>query len=297
MRKEKIWIYIAAVLATFFWGFSFVWFKQAIVVYKPLTIVFIRLVIASVLLSGYIALFKKGQKIAPKDIKLFFLLAFFEPFCYFLGESFGLTYVSATIGSIIIATIPLFTPFFSYMIIKERLTIYGIVGLVISFAGVLLIVTGDYSGVTTIKGVLLMFFAVFSAICYGIVVKKLTVTYSAFTIVKWQNLIGLFMFLPIFLIFEYSHFISVKPGFGVIFTIIKLAVFASTLAFILIAFVIKKIGLINANIFANLIPVFTVVIAYFILKEPLDVKRIAGVLIVICGLFVSQVPQLMKRKI
>jgi drug/metabolite transporter (DMT)-like permease len=103
-------------------------------------------------------------------------------------------------------------------------------------------------------------------------------------------------FLPLFFIFEFPHFLSVKPNLSVIVLILKLAIFASTLAFILITYVIKKIGLINANIFANLIPVFTAVIAYFILKESFDLKKIIGILVVICGLFISQIPQFAKDK-
>jgi len=81
-----------------------------------------------------------------------------------------------------------------------------------------------------------------------------------------------------------------------IITIVKLAILPSTVSFILIAYVIKKIGLINANIFANLIPVFTVVIAFYVLKESLELQKIMGILIVICGLLISQIPQLIKEK-
>jgi len=296
MKINKIWVYLAAILATLFWGFSFVWFKQAFLVYKPITVVFLRLVIASLFLSIYIKITDKTQSIARKDFKSFLLLAFFEPFCYFMGESFGLTYVSATVAAIIIATIPLFTPFFTFFLIKEKITIHGIIGVIISFFGVLFIVMKDYSGASTIKGVILMFIAVFSAISYGILVKKLTVRYSGFTIVKWQNLFGMIYFLPVFLIFESSHFLSVKPDLSVIIVIFKLAILPSTVSFILIAYVIKKIGLINANIFANLIPVFTAVIAYYVLKESLELQKIIGILIVICGLFISQIPKFKKEK-
>jgi len=296
MKIDKIWIYLAAILATLFWGFSFVWFKQAFLVYKPITVVFLRLVISSFFLIIYIKITSKTQRIARKDFKSFLLLAFFEPFCYFMGESFGLTFVSATVAAIIIATIPLFTPFFTYFFIKEKITIYGIIGLIISFFGVLLIVIKDYSSTSTIKGVILMFIAVFSAVSFGIIVKKLTIRYSVFTIVKWQNLLGILYFLPFFIIFEGSHFLSVKPNLSVIITIVKLAVFCSTLAFILMIYVIKKIGLINANIFANLIPAFTAVIAFYVLKESLEIQKIIGIIIVICGLFISQIPQLIKEK-
>jgi len=55
-------------------------------------------------------------------------------------------------------------------------------------------------------------------------------------------------------------------------------------------------GLINANIFANLIPVFTAVIAYYVLKESFKILKIIGILIVICGLFISQIPQFKRGK-
>ena len=100
MKIDKIWVYTAATLAALFWGFSFVWFKQAFLVYRPITIVFLRLVIASILLNIFIKISGKTQSVTRKDLKLFMLLAFFEPFCYFLGESFGLTFISATIGAI-----------------------------------------------------------------------------------------------------------------------------------------------------------------------------------------------------
>ena len=52
----------------------------------------------------------------------FYLLSFFEPFCYFLGESYGMRYISSTLGSIIIATIPIFTPFLVFIFHKKKIS-------------------------------------------------------------------------------------------------------------------------------------------------------------------------------
>ena len=49
------------------------------------------------------------------------MLALFEPFLYFLGESFGLTYVSATVGSVLISTIPVFATIGAWLIFREKL--------------------------------------------------------------------------------------------------------------------------------------------------------------------------------
>ena len=87
-----------------------------------------------------------------------------------------------------------------------------------------------------------------------------------------------------------------KLPFKGIILIVKLATLPSTVSFIFIVYFIKKMGLINANIFANIIPVFTAIIAYFVLKESFDLKKIIGIVVVICGLFISQIPQFKKGK-
>ena len=296
MRSNKIKIYLAAVLATLFWGFSFVWFKQANVFYKPLSIVILRLMISAVLIALILKLSKNIEKIAKEDWKLFLLLAFFEPFLYFLGESFGLTMVSATAGAIIISTIPLFTPIFTYFLSKERITVLGIAGLLLSFIGVLLVVNGGGRGENSVLGVVLLFVAVFSAIMYGITLKKLVHKYNGFTIVKYQNIFGIVYFLPLFLLVEGNTFFTSAHNLHGLIIICLLAIFPSTLSFAFIAYVIKKIGLINANIFANLIPVITAVIAYFVLQEMLHLQKIIGIVIVIAGLFISQIPQFRRLR-
>lgn len=89
--------YLYAVLAMLFWGLSFVWFKQVVVQYQPITIIFLRLLISGLIIALYLVFTRKLQKIHRKDLKWFLLLAFTQPFCYFLGESFGLKLVSSTI--------------------------------------------------------------------------------------------------------------------------------------------------------------------------------------------------------
>ena len=65
--------------------------------------------------------------------------------------------------------------------------------------------------------------------------------------------------------------------------------FASCLAFILYAYSLKKLGMNNANIFINIIPVMTAIFAWYILGEPLTFRKLTGIAIVIFGLFIAQV--------
>ncbi|MBI9032220.1 DMT family transporter [bacterium] len=285
---EKFRLYSFAVLSMLFWSSTFVWFKIAYENFQPFTIIFLRLLLAGVLLELYVRIFRKNEVIRKEDIKIFLLLSFCEPFCYFLGESFGLMFISATLGSLIISTIPLFTPIFTYIFLKEKLGKWGIIGLLISFSGLLFIIldNADLSG--SIWGVLLEFFAVFSGIAYGIVVKKLTHKYTSITIVKVQSQLGALYFLPFFLIFDWSKFLAVDHSFSVYYVIIKLSLFGSVAAFILFTEVVKGMGPNIANMFTNLIPVFTAVFAYFILGELITPVKVIGIFTVIFGLFISQ---------
>lgn len=281
-------IYFYATLAMVFWGASFVWVKQVYGFYKPITVVLLRLIIATVFMNLLAKFFFKAEKIRKEDYKRFFLLAFFEPFCYFMGESFGMQYVSATLASVIVALIPLITPIFAWFFIKERVNIFEIIGLLVSCGGVLMLVMQDFQISGKLIGYILMLVAVLGGTNYGIVLRTLTDKYNAITIVKTQTLLGSILFLPFFLVFEFKHFISVPLQFEPISLLTLLAIFPSSIAFILLTITVRHIGVIRANVFTNLIPVFTGIMSFFILAERFSMYKISAMLVVILGLFVSQ---------
>ena len=129
--------------------------------------------------------------------------------------------------------------------------------------------------------------------------KKLTVKYNALNIIVRQNLIGAIYFLPIFLIFEFKTFINIQPTRELVLAVLQLAVFGSCIAFIFFTMAIAKLGMVKANIFTNLIPVFTAVFSYFVLYEVFNVQKITGIVLVLLGIVVSQmreIRQLILRK-
>lgn len=278
-----------------FWGLSFVWFKIVVKYYDPITIIFLRLLISSSLLLLFLYFTGKFERIRREDFKWFLILAFTQPFCYFLGESFGLRQVSSTIASVIISTIPVFSPLVAYYTIKEKFSAYSLAGIFISFAGVLImVVKKDFSLNVAPVGIALLFFAVLSALFYGVIIRRFTHHYSPLTIITAQNIIGMFYFLPLFLVIDFSHFITVKPTGELLAALLQLAVFASTFAYLLYIVALRNFGLTRANIFTNLIPIFTAIASFFILGEMLTPAKIAGIVIVICGVIVSQWKQVRR---
>lgn len=277
-------------LAMIFWSFSFIWFKEANLTFYALTIVFIRLVFSAILLTVYLSFTKNFMKIQKPDRKLFLMLALFEPFFYFLGESFGLTYVSATVCSVFISTIPVVATIGAWLIFRERLKFINYAGIVLSFIGVLVFILNRDGTISfNIKGLGFLCLAVISAVGYNLTLSRLVGNYSPVYIVNVQNVIGAVLFLPLFLILDFNHFIATPFTFNMFKPIIELAVFASCGAFILFAYSVRHMGITRANVFSNIIPVFTALFSFIILGEKLTLQNIIGMAIVIAGLFMSQI--------
>jgi drug/metabolite transporter (DMT)-like permease len=298
MNKPKTGAYIAVILAFVFWGFTFVAFKFANLSFRPISIVFFRLAVSIFFLFGFAFSLKRLNRIKRKDQKWFVLLALVEPFFYFLGESYGLTMVTATTGAIIISTIPLVVPFASYYLFREKLTPMNYLGLMISFGGVLLVVLSGAGGLAANwKGILLMFVAVFSAVAYTMVVKTLADDYNPITITAYQSFYGLLMFVPLFLIFELPELDFSLVSSNSLIAVTYLGVFGSGICFILITIGIRELGAARANIFGNLVPVVTAVVSFFLLKETMPLNKILGIIIVIMGLFLSQISSLRVNRV
>ena len=286
-KSLKLYIYI--VLAMIFWSFSFIWTRVAIQSFHPMTLITLRLILASALLFVAMKLGGKFQKLRRQDFKWFILLAFFEPFLYYVGETFGLTMVESTLAAVIISTIPLFAPVLAFIVLGERINWATIVGILISLVGVFFVIYEPNGGFKANPwGVALMFMAVFSAICYATILKKIPSYYNNMSVIFYQSLLGLIFFIPTFLLTDFSTIQTLTVSSESLFALLMLAVFASVVAFVLFAGVVREIGVTRTNVFVNLIPVFTAILAWFILNERLTFYKWAGILVVVSGLFLSQ---------
>jgi len=277
-------------VAMFFWSLAFIWVPQAYSLgFRPFTVLFLRLIVASLFLTLASRLLNGHESIAKQDRKLFFLLAFAEPFCYFMGESFGMLYVTSTLAATIIATIPLVTPFFAWFFMREGVNVYEVVGLIVSFLGVLVLVMEDLNLGGEPIGVFLMFIAVLSGTFYCIILKKLTNNYNPITITRYQTYIGMLLFTPLFFIFDIKPFLTTGFHLYDFRYILYLGVFPSSISFTLMAVTVHRIGIVRTNVFSNIIPVLTAVFAFFLLNEPFSGLKIFAMGVVIGGLVISQI--------
>jgi drug/metabolite transporter (DMT)-like permease len=133
-----------------------------------------------------------------------------------------------------------------------------------------------------------LFLAVFSAVGYTLMVRKLVGRYNPYSLVTYQNVIGVVLFIPLVAVFEHGSLIQVDITGRALVSLFCLAIFGSTLAFILYNYSIKKLGASKANIFTNIIPVLTAVFSYYILNEEMTFRKVTGIAVVLAGLLLSQ---------
>ncbi len=295
---EKIKISTAMLLAMLIWGYSYIWSLEVFEYYNPSTTLLFRLILSSLMLFAINIFSKNMVKVKTKDLKYFVLIAFFQPFLYFIGENYGLMNTSPTVTSVFVATIPLFTPFVTYFVKKEKITIMNIIGAMVSVVGILLvIIKKDMSIIITPKGFFFLSIAVFSAITYTLLVSTISNRYNVMTVVNYQNIFGILWFIPAFLILDYQDFMRVGFRLEPFIPVFKLALFASTIAYIFFIYALKKMGVVQSMLWTNTIPIFTAMFSFFILPEEqqLNGYNIIGIFVVIAGLLLAS-PIINKKK-
>lgn len=310
----KITPYIAIVAAMLIWAGAGIAVKEALVVFSPLTLIVMRFTLAVLLMLSIGLLFRHNsivglQRVERKDIPLFLLGGLFQPFLYFIFETYTYqSFSSPTVAEALLSTQPVMAPLFAWMLLRERVTRNNILGIVLSTLGVMLLLMmgggplamGDGS---IGKGVLLAVLTVSMSVSYSVVLRRIPTQYSPLSIVFYVQSFALVLFWVMWGISGIGDGISgigdgiLGIGDGILgeeqwvrslLSVGYLAVLASVTAFILFCYTVRKIGVTRANVFNNVRPVFTAILMWMMFGEILPIWKIIGIIIIIIGLFISQ---------
>jgi len=274
-----------------FWGFSFIWTNQILKMGLPVfALVFFRMAIAGVILLLFTLSIKKLEIPRKKDVSWFLLLALAEPFLYFIGEVFGMKLSgSPTLASIVIATIPVFSMLFAMMVYREQLSKWNMAGIFLTLPGICVVVfENGFGKIEHTAGVAMLFLAVFSAVAYTLIVKRLSSQYNSITVNTWQHVIGAIYFLPLYFIIDHQTVKTISFSWELIRPLLLLSIFCSCLCYFLLINTVKELGVSKTSTFTSLIPAVTAIGAFFMGEESLPLRKIVGIGIVVVGLILSQ---------
>lgn len=302
-NKEKTVAIVALVASMIIWSVSGIAIKHALLVLPPFTMIVLRFV-PSVLLMLVIGLICRNsplfglQKIDWKDLPLFLIAGFCQPFLYYMLETFTYDALdSPTIAETLLSTSPLLSPIFAAVLLRERVTRNNIIGIIVSTLGVFILTlvgSKNYS-IGNYWGIALAFAAVSAAVIDSVMMRKVPERYTSLSFIFYAQLISLFFFIPIWWIKEGPETIldlrfmiydlDMQIALG---CVAYLTVFASVIAFILFCSALRKVGVTQANAFNNIRPVFTALWMILFFGEHLPAAKWIGIVLIIFGLFVCQ---------
>lgn len=297
---RKIIPYIAITFAMLIWAGAGIAVKEALMVFTPLTLIVLRFTLAVLLMLVIGLVFRNNdivglQRVSKRDIPLFMLGGLFQPFLYFIFETYTYqSFASPTIAEALLSTQPVLAPIFALVLLREQITRNNIIGIILSTIGMLMLLLIGSNNFTLGDplGILLAFLTVSMSVSYSIILRRIPERYSPLSIVFYVQMFSLCLFYPLWGFTEADQLLhlslplqnTITPWLAVGY----LAIFASVAAFVLFCFTVRKIGVTRANVFNNIRPVFTAMLMWIIFDEILPVWKLIGIVIIIVGLFISQ---------
>ncbi|UCF96310.1 MAG: DMT family transporter [Spirochaetaceae bacterium] len=280
---------LAALGAMLFWGLSFVSSKAILNTgYPPMTMVFLRFLIASLVLIPLQRRLDPEFRLQKQDRLFLLLSALFGIFFYFLCESRGIKYTSASNAALITAIIPALTVAAEYLLFRNSIRWFQGTGIALSIVGVYFVVQrtpGHYD--SALLGNLLMFGACLSWVAYNMFSKNLHKGLRGINLITFQSVIGMILLLPVALSEARSW------SFGsltVWLNLVYLGVICTALSFFLYLYALAKLGPVRVTSFINLLPVVSVVGGMAILGERLLLAQMIGGGVIIFGVFLVNRP-------
>ena len=291
---------MSVVFAMLCWAGAGIAVKEALVVFSPLTLIVLRFSLA-ILLMLLVGLLFRGhevlglQRVEKRDIPLFVLGGLFQPFLYFIFETYTYqSFASPTIAEAMLSTQPIMAPILAFIILREKVTRNNVVGILISTMGMLLLllVGANNFALGNPWGVLLAVVTVSMSVGYTIILRRIPTRYSSLSIVFYVQLVALVLFYAVWGVFDRQSLqdtiAPLSADLSPVIAVGYLAVFASVTAFILFCYTVRQIGVTRANVFNNVRPVFTALLMWVIFDEQLPIWKWVGIIVIVIGLFISQ---------
>lgn len=272
----------------FIWGISFISTKILLNGFLPAEILFFRFTL------GYAALWIIYPRLLTVNDRRREMLFAAAGLCgialYYSLENFALTYTTASNAGVIISAAPFFTAILSRLILKtRRLSAYFFIGFVISMTGIVMISFADGSAGLDLRGDMLALTAAVVWAVYSVITQKISgYGYNNIQTVRRTFMYGLLFMLPILYFSGGSLDITGFYNTSCLGNMLFLGLGASALCFVTWNAAVSCLGSVKTSVYIYAVPAITVITSVTVLKEPLTVNIIAGTMLTLAGLIISE---------
>ena len=299
MRTQliKYWKPIAAVI---FWGVSFIATKIALDELVPLTIIFLRLILAVIFLTAIAVYTKRDFSVNLKNHGGILILALVAVFHLWIQVT-GMQYTTAAKTGWIIGTAPVFMALVGLIAFKESLTILKTTGILIAFFGLILLIShGDLSSIDLIsnKGDFLILASAFTWAVYSAVNKKISLAYPPMMTILFLFLMMAIIISP-FTINDAAVQSVIHLSAVSWVSILFLGILCSGAAYVMWASALKEMESAKVGAFLYFEPFVTVIASWIILNEKITLLMILAGIIITLGVVLVNVnlKTLLKKRI
>ena len=258
----------------------------------PLLLAFYRFGIATLLLLFIFFIKKQNFKIDRKDIFLFVVLGALVIPINQLFFLYGIYLSNASHSGVFYACIPLVVYFFSIIFNIEKFSLKKLLTISLSVFGIVIIFGENIIEIKTLGadrllGDVLLFFAVSSWALYLTLSTNMVTKYGAIKTTTIAFSIGMILSIPM-LIYDAGNITFHKVTFWGIVGFFHLSVLVAFAGKFIYTYSTKIITTSTLAAFTNIAPIITIMLAWILLKEELSYFFIAGALITILGVFLTQ---------
>lgn len=278
--------YLYAFISIFFWASTTAVTKLLLKSLNSIEIMAISYVFA-VITMLLITLFQKKLYIVKtlklKDYLRFIFMGFVGIFLYTYLLYTALNYLPAQEALIINYLWPIMVVIFASLILKEKLNMKKIIAIVLSFIGIVIVVTkGNFSDINLNPIGLLM--ALSGSIIYGLFsVLSKKYNYDNTISMLFYFLTALICSITATLLFYKIPSISVTELLGIAWT----GIFTSAIAFTAWTLALKYGDTAKLSTIIFLTPFLSLVYIYFILGESISIYSVIGLMVIVIGIFIQ----------
>lgn len=269
-----------AAVTILFWSMAFVFTRLALPYFSPFSLGLWRYAAATLVLLG-VALATRMKPIRLRDLPWFLLAGAVGFAVYMVVFNLGSQSVSASTGSVMLATTPILTALLARVLFREKLRPLQYAAIGVSFAGVV-VLTVLRGGFTLGGGIGLMFLSALLVAAYNLLQRKLTRRYTALQSTAYSIFCGTAM-LCVFLPGGVRELRAAPPA--ALGYVLVLGVFSSAVAYCAWA---KALSLApNASSVSNYMfvtPFLTTLLGLWIAGEPVETPTVVGGVLIIAGL-------------
>jgi drug/metabolite transporter (DMT)-like permease len=280
---------VTVIVLMIVWGSTFVVTKTAVREIPPMTLAALRFAIAAVILAP-VAVARGGLKSFPRPLPLgpLLVMGLTGIALFHIAFNIALSHGSASQGAFIYALTPAAVAIAAVTFLGERLSRRRVVGIVLSIAGVALVIFGGAASAQSprpLLGAVWMLAAVLAWAAYTVFAKRL-VDVDSVVVIACTTVIGLILMIPPAL-WELRHGAWPHPSLSAWLGTLFLGVVASALAFIVYSVVLRVLDASLVGVFVNLDPIIGVLTAVVFLGESLRVWQLGGAAVAIAGLWLA----------